>query len=333
MSGGSVYKRRPEPVPARRFTPTAWGFGTGNQLVFVGTLAAFTASNPNIDAPLPPSSSNTPAQRRATREPAPRCFPEPAAILPTSIAILHRTRRHLPPHTGSSPNYPAPPTQISVSAVPARDAGGLRCRAAGWRACAPARPVYAGKSLPGRVGEAVNRRAPIRSGSGSAADLPATDGPRGPAAPEPTCDWWKRCWDGRRSGSSLARPGERSSASPTSTGGRRDFRSLRMLAASCYAETVDSGSAGHALQLLSQMTRREGQSDPADAGQRGERNSGGAPGRTARGVGRGSRAVHPRRSGAPAGVGSLRGAPPHNRKIVRFAHVVRWSLVGGYCGR
>ena len=45
-----------------------------------------------------------------------------------------------------------------------------------------------------------------------------------------------------------------------------------MLAASCYAETVDSESAGHALQLLSQMTRREGQSDPADAGQRGERN-------------------------------------------------------------
>ena len=52
------------------------------------------------------------------------------------------------------------------------------------------------------------------------------------------------------------------------------------------------------------------------AGQRGERNRGGAPGRTARGVGRGSLAVHPRRSGAPAGVGSLCGAPPHNRKIV-----------------
>jgi hypothetical protein len=67
-------------------------------------------------------------------------------------------------------------------------------------------------------------------------------------------------------------PGERSLASPTSTGGRRDFRSLRMLAASCYVETVDSESAGHALQLLSQMTRREGQSDPTDAGQRGERN-------------------------------------------------------------
>jgi hypothetical protein len=162
MSGGSVYKRRPEPVPARRFTPTAWGFGTGNQLVFVGTLAAFTASNPNIDAPLPPSSSNTPAQRRATREPAPRCFPEPAAILPTSIAILHRTRRHLPPHTGSSPNYPAPPTQISVSAVPARDAGGLRCRAAGWRACAPARRCTPGRACP--AGSVRRSTAELRSG-------------------------------------------------------------------------------------------------------------------------------------------------------------------------
>ena len=142
------------------------------------------------------------------------------------------------------------------------------------RACAPARPCTPGRACPAGSVRRSTRRAPIRSGSGSAADLPATDGPRGPAAPEPTCDWWKRCWDGRRSGSSLARPGERSSASPTSTGGRRDFRSLRMLAASCYAETVDSESAGHALQLLSQMTRREGQSDPADAGQRGERNRG-----------------------------------------------------------
>jgi hypothetical protein len=34
-------------------TPTVC-FGTGNQLVFVGTLAAFTASNPNID-PAPPA--------------------------------------------------------------------------------------------------------------------------------------------------------------------------------------------------------------------------------------------------------------------------------------
>jgi hypothetical protein len=48
-----MYKRRPEAVPARTFTPTAC-FGTGNQLVFVGTLAAFTASNPNID-PAPPA--------------------------------------------------------------------------------------------------------------------------------------------------------------------------------------------------------------------------------------------------------------------------------------
>jgi hypothetical protein len=91
-----------------------------------------------------------------------------------------------------------------------------------------------------------------------------------------------------------------------------------MLEASCYAETVDSESAGHALQLLSRMTRRQGQSDPTDAGQRGERNPGAhrAEPPVALVVGRGSRAAHPRRSGAPAGVGSLCGAPPHNRKIV-----------------
>jgi hypothetical protein len=96
---------------------------------------------------------------RATREPAPRCCREPAAILPTSIAILHRTRRQL---SHSRPTPAARPTtlrsrhRLACRAVPAPDAGGLRCRAAGWRACAPARPVYAGKSLPGRVGEAVN---------------------------------------------------------------------------------------------------------------------------------------------------------------------------------
>jgi hypothetical protein len=227
-----------------------------------GTLAAFTASNPNIDPPLPPSSSNTPAQRasnaraRSSMLPGARrnlanvdrdSPPHPAAAQP------------LPPHTRSSPNYPAQPTQISVSAVPARDAGGLRCRAAGWRACAPARPVYAGKSLPGRVGEAVNPP------SSDPVGLRLRGGPAGDrrsARSGGTGTDLRLCWDGRRSGSSLARPGERSSASPTSTGGRRDFRSLRMLAASCYAETVDSESAGHALQLLSQMTRREGQSDP-----------------------------------------------------------------------
>jgi hypothetical protein len=38
------------------------------------------------------------------------------------------------------------------------------------------------------------------------------------------------------------------------TGGRRDFSSLRMLAADRYAVTVDAEYAGHALQLLSQMT-------------------------------------------------------------------------------
>ena len=68
--------------------------------------------------------------------------------LPTSIAILHRTRRHLPPHRQLA-QLPAPPTQISVSAVPARDAGGLRCEG-GWRA-APARGVrreeLAGRSV------------------------------------------------------------------------------------------------------------------------------------------------------------------------------------------
>ena len=156
---------------------------------------------------------------RATREPAPRCCREPAAILPTSIAILHRTpggsSATPAPTPASRPTTPAQPTQISVSAVPARDAGGLRCRA---RVCASATGVRREElARPGRSGGQTGR-APIRSGSGSAADLPATDGPQGPAAPEPTCDWWKRCWDGRRSGSWLARPGERSSASPTPPG-------------------------------------------------------------------------------------------------------------------
>jgi hypothetical protein len=38
---------------------------------------------------------------------------------------------------------------------------------------------------------------------------------------------------------------------------RRDFRSLRMLAASRYAVTVDAEFAGQALHLLSQMARRD----------------------------------------------------------------------------
>ncbi len=92
-----------------------------------------------------------------------------------------------------------------------------------------------------------------------------------------------------------------------------------MLAASSCAETVDSESAGHALQLLSQMTRREGQSDPTDAGQRGEGNRGarGAEPPVALVVD-----LEPYIRGTPvcrlaqAGVGSLCGAPPHNRKIV-----------------
>ena len=269
-----MYKRRPEPVPARTFTPTAC-FGTGNQLVFVGTLAAFTASNSNID-PAPPAQffkhAGTAGEQRASPLLDAAGSPPRSCQRRSRFSTAHpAAAQPLPPQHRHLAQLPAQPTQISVSAVPARDAGGLRCRA---RTCASATGVRREElGRPGRSGGQTGR-APIRSGSGSAADLPATDGPRGPAAPEPTCDWWKRCWDGRRSGSSLARPGERSSASPTSTGGRRDFRSLRMLAASCYAETVDSESAGHALQLLSQMTRREGQSDPADAGQRGERNRG-----------------------------------------------------------
>ena len=248
-----MYKRRPEPVPARTFTPTAC-FGTGNQLVFVGTLAAFTASNSNID-PAPPAQffqhAGTAGEQRASP------LLDAAGSPPRSC---QRRSRFSTAHPAAA--QPLPPqhrhlAQLRV-ALPSEDVC-QRDRCTPGRAC-PAGSVRRS-----------TRRAPIRSGSGSAADLPATDGPRGPAAPEPTCDWWKRCWDGRRSGSSLARPGERSSASGTSTGGRYDFRSLRMLAASCYAETVDSESAGHALQLLSQMTRREGQSDPADAGQRGER--------------------------------------------------------------
>jgi hypothetical protein len=131
---------------------------------------------------------------RATREPAPRCCREPAAILPTSIAILHRTRRQL---SHSSPTPAARPTTPC-------NRHRLACRQflLGLRAgCGAERPAggrvrQRSRCTPGRACPAGSvrrstRRAPIRSGSGSAADLPATDGPQGPAAPEPTCDWWK----------------------------------------------------------------------------------------------------------------------------------------------
>jgi hypothetical protein len=112
-----------------------------------------------IDPPLPPSSSNTPAQRASNARAR-------SSMLPGARRDLANVDRDSPPHPAelshSRPTPAARPTtlrsrhRLACRAVPAPDAGGLRCRAAGWRACAPARPVYAGKSLPGRVGEAVN---------------------------------------------------------------------------------------------------------------------------------------------------------------------------------
>jgi hypothetical protein len=52
-----------------------------------------------------------------------------------------------------------------------------------------------------------------------------------------------------------------------------------MLAASCYAETVDSESAGHALQLLSQMTRERKDSRIRRTPDSAANVIGGAPGR------------------------------------------------------
>ena len=118
MSGGSVYKRPPEPVPARTFTPTAWGFGTGNQLVFVGTLAAFTASNPNIDPPLPPSSSNTPAQRASNARAR-------SSMLPGARRDLANVDRDSPPHPAAA--QPLPPTPAARPTTP-RSRHRLACR-------------------------------------------------------------------------------------------------------------------------------------------------------------------------------------------------------------
>jgi hypothetical protein len=147
-----------------------------------------------IDPPLPPSSSNTPAQRASNARAR-------SSMLPGARRDLANVDRDSPPHPAelshSRPTPAARPTtlrsrhRLACRAVPAPDAGGLRCRAAGWRACAPARPVYAGKSLPGRVGEAVNPP------SSDPVGLRLRGGPAGnrrsarPAAPEPTCDWWK----------------------------------------------------------------------------------------------------------------------------------------------
>jgi hypothetical protein len=191
MSGGSVYKRRPEPVPARTFTPTAWGFGTGNQLVFVAHLPR---SPPAIQTSTRPSRPVLLTRRhsgRATREPAPRCCREPAAILPTSIAILHRTRRqlsHSRPTPAARPTTPRSRHRLACRQfLLGMQAGCGAERPAGGRVrqrdrCTP------GRACPAGSGRRSTRRAPIRSGSGSAADLPATDGPQDPAAPERTCD-------------------------------------------------------------------------------------------------------------------------------------------------
>jgi hypothetical protein len=88
--------------------------------------------------PLPPSSSNTPAQRAsnalARSSMLPRARRDLAIVDRDSPPHTRRQLSHSRPNTGISPNYPAQST-LSVSAVPAWDAGGLRCRA---RACASA---------------------------------------------------------------------------------------------------------------------------------------------------------------------------------------------------
>ena len=65
------------------------------------------------------------------------------------------TRRqlsHSRPNTGISPNYPRSRHKLACQQFLL----GMRAGCVAERGRVPARPVYAGKSLPGRVGEAVN---------------------------------------------------------------------------------------------------------------------------------------------------------------------------------
>jgi hypothetical protein len=135
-----------------------------------------------IDPPLPPSSSNTPAQRASNARAR-------SSMLPGARRDLANVDRDSPPHPAelshSRPTPAARPTTLRSRHRLACRQFLLRMRAG----CGAERPAggrvrQRDRCTPGRACPAGSvrrstRRAPIRSGSGSAADLPATDGPQG----------------------------------------------------------------------------------------------------------------------------------------------------------